>query len=193
MYLHGWQCSEIKLYVPHRRLTNNVLKGYYIRREPFPSVFRPGGGSRVGRDALGGLSCLSAFPDGKYRVSLQVSVAGVFPTDAHRLLRVSGQRVAGTRPASISCPQRAWKQMWRKTGKHVPDGVSQRPGVSPASALGQITRKHVRRDRDCLPNPFHARQEAEGNVGEGKTSGTCGGRVSPHSLPGWSVLLSDSS
>ena len=22
MYLHGWQCSEIKLYVPHRRLTN---------------------------------------------------------------------------------------------------------------------------------------------------------------------------
>ena len=21
MYLHGWQCSEIKLYVPHRRLT----------------------------------------------------------------------------------------------------------------------------------------------------------------------------
>ena len=22
MYLHGWQCSEIKLYVPHRRLTD---------------------------------------------------------------------------------------------------------------------------------------------------------------------------
>ena len=26
MYLHGWQCSEIKLYVPHRRLTFNEFK-----------------------------------------------------------------------------------------------------------------------------------------------------------------------
>ena len=26
MYLHGWQCSEIKLYVPHRRLTLRMDK-----------------------------------------------------------------------------------------------------------------------------------------------------------------------
>ena len=25
MYLHGWQCSEIKLYVPHRRLTIKAI------------------------------------------------------------------------------------------------------------------------------------------------------------------------
>ena len=25
MYLHGWQCSGIKLYVPHRRLTLNFI------------------------------------------------------------------------------------------------------------------------------------------------------------------------
>lgn len=29
MYLHGWQCSEIKLYVPHRRLTNAHMKVLY--------------------------------------------------------------------------------------------------------------------------------------------------------------------
>ena len=26
MYLHGWQCSEIKLYVPHRRLTEKLIE-----------------------------------------------------------------------------------------------------------------------------------------------------------------------
>ena len=28
MYLHGWQCSEIKLYVPHRRLTEKQPKRF---------------------------------------------------------------------------------------------------------------------------------------------------------------------
>ena len=30
MYLHGWQCSEIKLYVPHRRLT--IIDDRYHRK-----------------------------------------------------------------------------------------------------------------------------------------------------------------
>ena len=33
MYLHGWQCSEIKLYVPHRRLTVKIALGIKIAKK----------------------------------------------------------------------------------------------------------------------------------------------------------------
>ncbi|MGM9769410.1 MAG: hypothetical protein ACI3Y6_01655 [Candidatus Cryptobacteroides sp.] len=83
--------------------------------------------------------------------------------------------------------------MWRKTGKHFPDGVFPCSRASSASALGAITRKRSSGDRDCLPNLFTARQNAEGNSSEGKTSGKCGGKGSSESPPGSSFPKSDRS
>ena len=44
MYLHGWQCSEIKLYVPHRRLTIDRFANLF--KQLVQSVF-PGNGIPV--------------------------------------------------------------------------------------------------------------------------------------------------
>ena len=37
MYLHGWQCSEIKLYVPHRRLTIRICIPHFGSIEDYDS------------------------------------------------------------------------------------------------------------------------------------------------------------
>ena len=41
MYLHGWQCSEIKLYVPHRRLTF-----YFLLSQRNEFIAKGGGGAQ---------------------------------------------------------------------------------------------------------------------------------------------------
>ena len=94
MYLHGWQCSEIKLYVPHRRLTHHFLRpvnAELVSGEPFPY---PG----VDRPLRGNCHPLFCAPDNQVRCVFG-SAPYQNPPSTVRNMRAVLKRLPGVRDA----------------------------------------------------------------------------------------------